>query len=190
MLLAASSCFSDMANSTHYTRSASTSDNQEPSHQLAQPVVELPVGTGEQVNGCGDTGNMPYSVFTRGQKLWISFVTSFAGMLSTLCSYIYYPAIVPIAQDLGVSIAMVNLTVTSYLLVAAVVPAAMGTMADQNGRRPVYVLMFALFIGANVGIALQTSYPALLVLRMLQSAGSSGKGCFPNCLCCRSLVKN
>ena len=116
----------------------------------------------------------PYTVFTTAQKQWISLAASFAGMFSTLCSYIYYPALVPIARDLGVSVLLVNLTITSYLIVAAVAPACMGDLADQSGRRPIYILMFTLFIGANVGIALQTSFPALLVLRMLQSAGSSG----------------
>lgn len=38
-----------------------------------------------------------------------------------------------------------------------------------------YLLMFALMVGANVGIALQQAYAALLVLRMVQSAGSSGE---------------
>ncbi|KAH9905949.1 MFS general substrate transporter [Xylariomycetidae sp. FL2044] len=110
----------------------------------------------------------------RGKKIWISALASVAGMFSTLCSYIYYPALVPLAEDLGVSIALINLTITSYLVMAAVVPALMGDMADQRGRRPVYILMFSLFIGANVGIALQRSYVALFILRMLQSAGSSG----------------
>lgn len=35
--------------------------------------------------------------------------------------------------------------------------------------------MFTFFISANIEVALQKSYPALLVLRMLQSAGSSGE---------------
>ena len=113
----------------------------------------------------------PYTVFTKAQKQWISLAASFAGMFSTLCSYIYYPALVPIARDLGVSVLLVNLTITSYLIVAAVAPAFMGDMADQSGRRPIYMLMFTLFIGANIGIALQNSFAALLVLRMLQSAG-------------------
>lgn len=116
----------------------------------------------------------PYSIFTTPQKRVIILLASVAGAFSTLCSYIYYPALVPIASELHVSITLVNLTITSYLLVAAVAPAFMGSMADQSGRRPIYMLMFVLFIGANIGIALQTSFPALLVLRMVQSAGSSG----------------
>ena len=123
-----------------------------------------------------------FSVFTKWQKKWINFAASFAGMFSTLSSYIYYPALVPVAQELGVSITLINLTVTSYLIVAAIAPAFMGNMADQSGRRPIYILMFSLMIGANIGIALQKSFIALLILRMLQSAGSSGMTCHPFCM--------
>lgn len=116
----------------------------------------------------------PYTVFTKGQKRFISLTASFAAMFSTLMSYIYYPALVPMSRSLGVSVSLINLTVTSYLIVAAIAPAFMGDMADQAGRRPIYILMFTLLIAANIGIALQNSYAALFVLRMLQSAGSSG----------------
>lgn len=116
----------------------------------------------------------PYTVFTKGQKRFISLVASFAAMFSTLMSYIYYPALVPMSRSLGVSVTLINLTVTSYLIVAAIAPAFMGDMADQAGRRPIYILMFTLLIAANIGMALQNSYAALFVLRMLQSAGSSG----------------
>jgi len=36
------------------------------------------------------------------------------------------------------------------------------------------MLCFIVYIAANLGLALQNSYAALLLLRMLQSAGSSG----------------
>ncbi|KAI4127085.1 MAG: hypothetical protein LQ347_004745 [Umbilicaria vellea] len=47
-------------------------------------------------------------------------------------------------------------------------------MSDRFGRRPAYLACFAIFIGANIGLALQTDYATLLVLRCLQSSGSSG----------------
>ena len=42
------------------------------------------------------------------------------------------------------------------------------------GRRPIYIFTFIVYCAANVGLVLQRSYPVLLVLRMMQSAGSSG----------------
>ncbi|KAJ0303167.1 uncharacterized protein N0V96_011588 [Colletotrichum fioriniae] len=108
----------------------------------------------------------PYSIFTIGEKKWISNVASFGAMFSTLS--------IPMAIDLNVSIALINLTVTSYLIIAGIAPAFMGDIADQGGRRPAYILMFTLVVASNIGLALQNSYPALLILRMVQSAGASG----------------
>lgn len=116
----------------------------------------------------------PFSVFTDGQKRWINWLASFGAMFSTLNSYIYFPAVIPIARDLNISVTLVNLTITCYLVVAGIVPAIMGDLADHEGRRPAYLIMCALTVGANVGLAVQHSYPALFVLRMLQAAGSSG----------------
>ena len=122
----------------------------------------------------------PYTIFTKRQRTWILFVASFAAVFSTISSYIYFPAIVPMARDLNVSVTLVNLTVTSYLIVAGIAPAFMGDIADQSGRRPAYIIMFLLMIGSNIGLAVQNSYPALFVLRMVQSAGSSGKPYIPD----------
>ncbi|BCR87397.1 putative MFS efflux transporter [Aspergillus chevalieri] len=50
----------------------------------------------------------------------------------------------------------------------------MGSLADQAGRRPAYLLCFTIYIAGNIALALQHSYPALLILRAVQSCGSSG----------------
>lgn len=50
----------------------------------------------------------------------------------------------------------------------------MGEFSDNAGRRPAYLICGLLYIAANVGLAIQNSYVGLLVLRCLQSAGSSG----------------
>ena len=53
-------------------------------------------------------------------------------------------------------------------------PSVIGNLADSAGRRPAYTVCFIIYIGANVGLALQNQYAALFVLRCLQSSGSSG----------------
>lgn len=49
-----------------------------------------------------------------------------------------------------------------------------GSLADQAGRRPAYILCFSIYILGNIALALQHSFPALLALRAVQSCGSSG----------------
>jgi multidrug resistance protein len=46
-------------------------------------------------------------------------------------------------------------------------------MSDNSGRRLSFIVCFVIFIAANIGLALQTNYAALLVLRMVQAAGCS-----------------
>jgi MFS family permease len=116
----------------------------------------------------------PYTVFTTKQKTWIVVVAGSAAWYSTASSFIYFPAIPFMSQDLGVSVSMINLTVTSYLIASGLFPALTGTAADRLGRRPVFVLSLGVYLAANIGLALQKTFPALFIIRMLQSAAISG----------------
>ncbi|KAI4141049.1 MAG: hypothetical protein L6R39_005527 [Caloplaca ligustica] len=122
----------------------------------------------------GNSTEGPYSEFSKTQKRWIIGLVAFAGMFSPLSSFIYYPALHTLASDLTVTVTMINLTITSYMVVSGVAPAIVGDLADTVGRRPVYIVAFLIYFAANIGLALQKSYPALLALRMLQSAAGSG----------------
>jgi multidrug resistance protein len=53
-------------------------------------------------------------------------------------------------------------------------PAFIGSLSDESGRRPSYIICFVIYLGANIGLALAQNYPAFLILRMVQSSGSSG----------------
>lgn len=116
-----------------------------------------------------------YSTFTKWQKRYIVLLIAFAGWFSTLSSFIYYPVISQLASSIHTSIEKINLTVTSYMIMSAVTPAIVGDAADMLGRRPTYLVTLSIYLIANVGLALQGSFVALLLLRMLQSAGISGQ---------------
>jgi len=45
-------------------------------------------------------------------------------------------------------------------------------MSDNGGRRLSFIVPYTIFIVANIGLALQTKYATLLVLRMVQAIGS------------------
>ena len=55
-----------------------------------------------------------------------------------------------------------------------IAPMMIAGFSDKAGRRPAYIICFTIYIAANLGLSLQNSYAALMVLRCLQSAGSSG----------------
>lgn len=116
----------------------------------------------------------PHSIFSNHQKSYITFLAAWASFFSPLSANIYFPALTTLARDLHKSNTLINLTLTSYMIFQGLAPTIFGELADMVGRRPVYVLGFVIYIGANIGLALQSNYAALFVLRCLQSTGSSG----------------
>ncbi|KAI8946727.1 chloramphenicol resistance protein [Xylaria longipes] len=116
----------------------------------------------------------PYTVFSLRMKWWIVLMNCIAAFVSPITANIYFPAIPTLAQDLGVSVDQINLTLTTYMIFQALAPTIFGDFGDIAGRRPTFIIAFIIYLGANIGLALQRNYAALLVLRMLQSGGSSG----------------
>lgn len=115
-----------------------------------------------------------HSVFTKTEKRCIISMAAYAAWLSTLSSFIYFPAIPTLARTLGVSVSKINLTITTYLAVATIAPSLVGDAADIIGRRPVYLIILSIYFCANLAIALSKSYSALLGLRILQALAISG----------------
>lgn len=115
-----------------------------------------------------------HSVFSARQKTLIVLMTSLGSLFSPLSSFIYLPALNTLASNLHVSNASINLTVTSYMICQGLAPMFFGDFSDMAGRRPAYIITFFIYFCANVGLALQSNYAALFVLRALQSTGSSG----------------
>ncbi|KAH8816098.1 major facilitator superfamily domain-containing protein [Xylogone sp. PMI_703] len=116
----------------------------------------------------------PYTVFTRSEKIVLVLLASLAAFFSPVTANIYYPAINELAVDLRVSTSLINLTITTYLIFQGLAPTFVGAIADSTGRRPAYIVCFVLYLAANIGLALQSDYSGLMVLRCLQSSGSSG----------------
>lgn len=52
-------------------------------------------------------------------------------------------------------------------------PTFVAGLSDTFGRRIAYLVSFVIYMAATIGLGIQSSYPALLVLRCIQSAGSS-----------------
>ncbi|KAI1735052.1 major facilitator superfamily domain-containing protein [Xylaria scruposa] len=95
----------------------------------------------------------PYSTFSSRQKKGVVALVAFAGWFSSPSSSVYFPADPFIATDLGVFVEKINLTMTAYLI---------------DGALCLYVA------AANIGLALQSSFRMLFLLRIVQSAGISG----------------
>lgn len=115
-----------------------------------------------------------YTVFTRLEKCCIVAMISYASWSANLSTFIFLPALKPLSEAFQVSVDKINLTITVYMAVGAVVPLFVGDAADVLGRRAAYVVTLSLFAASNLCLALADSYETFLGLRMLQPVGQSG----------------
>ncbi|KAK4232887.1 major facilitator superfamily domain-containing protein [Achaetomium macrosporum] len=116
----------------------------------------------------------PHTIFNVWEKRFIVFVASAAAFFSPISANIYFPALNTLSSEYGVSTTLINLTVTVYMIFQGLAPSFTGSLSDTLGRRPVYFVCFVIYIAANIGLALQHSFVALVILRCVQSSGSSG----------------
>ena len=142
-----------------------------PSDEQAQLKHTIPGHTHSVIGRPLEGG--PYSSFNDRQKALLTYAASVSAIFSGLSSFIYYPAVTALAHDLHKSIASINLSITVYLVMAGLAPSILGDLADKIGRRPVSLIALTLYFCANLGLAVQKDYVALLALRCLQSAGAS-----------------
>ncbi|KAM7212871.1 MFS multidrug transporter [Rhypophila decipiens] len=131
------------------------------------PPSDPPPGTAD------DAETEPYTIFDKRQKAIIVVISSIAATFSGFAGNSYFPALPTLASDFNVSIDLINLTVTSYLLFQGIAPSLWGPISDVKGRRVAYLFTFIVFLGACIGLALAKDYATLLALRCLQSTGSA-----------------
>lgn len=115
----------------------------------------------------------PYSAFSKSTRWFIVALVSMAAFFSPASANIWFPVIPTIASALSTSVEAINLATTYYMISQALSPTVWGAASDVLGRRPTYLATFTLYIGASFGLANTSTYPVLVVLRMLQSAGSA-----------------
>ncbi|CAH0057338.1 unnamed protein product [Clonostachys solani] len=147
-------------------------------HHPEQPMDAADLSSTQKLEEKGgpvseEASEAPYTIFSAREKASIIVLVSFLAIISPLSGSVYLPALTSIADSLQVSISLVNLTITTYLIFQGIAPSFIGNFSDSYGRRPAYVICCVIYLAANIGLALQNSYAALLVLRCVQSCGSS-----------------
>lgn len=89
-----------------------------PQDAAADAAVDL------ERSGTRASSGVEYSVFSTGLKQYIVIAASMAGFFSPLSSQIYFPALNTLAEDLHVSISLINLTMTSYMVMPLSLPSS------------------------------------------------------------------
>ncbi|KAH6868626.1 major facilitator superfamily domain-containing protein [Alternaria rosae] len=139
------------------------------------PALNLSITTGKIRVEIGEADAVPvppFTVFTSHQRTYFTYLLGYLTLTSSLTATIYLPLIESLSRQYNASIPAIDLTIALYLVFQAISPAFCGPFSDRLGRRPVFLITFAIYIAASLGLALnENSYTALLVLPSLQSVG-------------------
>ena len=94
--------------------------------------------------------------------------------LSVLTLNMFLPSLQGVASDLDAAYGLVNLAISGYLAMTAVLQLVIGPLSDRFGRRPVLLVCLALFTLASFGCMVAASISVFLVFRVLQAAVIAG----------------
>ncbi|OQE29083.1 hypothetical protein PENFLA_c004G05757 [Penicillium flavigenum] len=116
----------------------------------------------------GSLGIFIHAALSTREKFLTVFAASLATFLSPMSASIFYPSVDALARDLGVSNTMINYTNTSFKLFQGIAPLMTASLSDRIGRRAVLIPSLIFYIATNVGLAFQTNFAMLIVLRSFQ----------------------
>ncbi|KKB12861.1 MFS transporter [Devosia geojensis] len=94
-------------------------------------------------------------------------------VLASLAMDIYLPIVPAMPAILDTSPAVVQLTLSLYMVVLGLGQLVFGPLSDRFGRRPVLIGGALLFAGTSLAMAATTSAGLFVALRVLQAAGAS-----------------
>lgn len=121
----------------------------------------------------GDLALPPARFLDRATPPHVATLMLIAGV-AAMAQSIFLPSLAHMADDLGVSYAVMQLAVSGYLFVTAALQLVLGAAADRLGRRPVMLGALAVFAAASAGAMLAPNAAAFLGFRMLQGVVVAG----------------
>ncbi|MCI3984749.1 MFS transporter [Bacillus vallismortis] len=110
---------------------------------------------------------------TKSKAVLILYIVCFSAFFASLSQNIYSPIIPIIKESFHVSAAMVNLSVSVFMIVTAIMQIILGTIIDFKGARFVLIAGILATAAASIGCAVTTDFTLFLIFRMIQAAGSA-----------------
>jgi DHA1 family bicyclomycin/chloramphenicol resistance-like MFS transporter len=93
--------------------------------------------------------------------------------IAALNMNVFLPSLPQMAADFDADYAVIQLAVSAYLAVTAVLQLAIGPLSDRYGRRPVMLGCVGVFVAATVGCVLAPNVWVFLACRMVQAVVAS-----------------
>lgn len=107
----------------------------------------------------------------RRLKNIIVYLVSFAAFLGPFTQTIYAPILPEIKVDFQTTTLLVNLSISIFTIVLAIMQIFYGPLTDRKGRRRILLPGIAIYVMASIGAAYAGSIAWLLVFRVIQAIG-------------------
>ncbi len=118
----------------------------------------------------------PGDSLTRRQRATYVLVLGALTALGPFTVDLYLPAFPQVEADLGVSVALVQLTLTATMIGFGFGQLIVGPWSDRIGRRLPLILATTVHVAASLAVALAPDIGWLLAARVLQGAGAAAGG--------------
>jgi len=113
--------------------------------------------------------------WSRSAKLVQLIVVSLLSILPPLASSMFNPAIQRMAEDLQTDEKAIIATTTGFMIMLGMGPLVLAPLSEMFGRRPVYLVSFAVFSVLQVPTALSPNVETLIAVRTI--SGFFGSEC-------------
>lgn len=94
--------------------------------------------------------------------------------VGSIAQSMFLPSLAGMARYFEVDYGLMQLALSGYLMMTALVQLIAGPISDRVGRRPVALAGLAIFIIATIGILMSTKFEFFMLFRMLQAASAVG----------------
>lgn len=103
----------------------------------------------------------------RSRKMINVVIIASMAIMSPLASSMFTPGIQQIADDLGVSKEAVIATTTGFVVCLGIGPLFIAPLSETFGRRPLFIICFAIFSLLQIPTALAPNVESLIAIRTL-----------------------
>ncbi|PGT58129.1 MFS transporter [Bacillus thuringiensis] len=104
---------------------------------------------------------------------FLLYLLCISAFFASLNQNIYSPIIPIIRDSFQVSITMVNLSVSIFIFITAIMQIVFGSIIDFKGARTILIPSIILTIIASIGCAITSNFTVFLICRILQAVGTA-----------------
>lgn len=106
---------------------------------------------------------------TKSKAMLILYIVCFSAFFASLSQNIYSPIIPIIKESFHVSVTLVNLSVSVFMIVTAIMQIILGAIIDFKGARYVLLAGILATAAASFGCAVTTDFTLFLIFRIVQA---------------------